>query len=94
MDYRRIIEEEAGKDGIRAYHQDRWAQYCRTHIGRKIVFIHRPLRVPSFFTGLEIIAEKVREVFEHGIKKNDRMVVKVAEEAELWRVQRVLWVVG
>src|SRR5436309_6318370 len=55
MDYRAIIEEEAKKAGIRVYYHDRGAQWGRSDLGRKRIFIPTPKRFPSFFTGLHEI---------------------------------------
>jgi len=42
MEYRAIIEEEAKKAGIRVYYHDRGAQWVRSDLGRKRVFIPTP----------------------------------------------------
>ena len=55
MDYRAIIEEEAKKAGIRVYYHDHGAQWGRSDLGRKRIFIPTPKRFPSFFTGLHEI---------------------------------------
>src|SRR5205823_12012817 len=55
MDYRDIIEEEAKKAGIRVYYHDLGAQWGRSDLGRKRIFIPTPKRFPSFFTCLHEI---------------------------------------
>src|SRR5438034_8343039 len=55
MDYRAIIEEEAKKARIRVYYRDRGAQWGRSDLGGKRIFIPTPKRFPSFFTGLHEI---------------------------------------
>ncbi len=131
MNYRGIIEEEARKNGIRVYYHDRGAQWGRSDLGGKRIFIPTPHRFPSFFTGLHeighimsrhhswdgkpeylweyeafnwalnfcrenrievpqrtvnyersIVAEKIREATEHGLKKIERTVVKFVKETE------------
>ena len=52
MDYRGIIEEEARKNGIQVHYHSRGAQWGRSDLGGKRVFIPTPHRFPSFFTGL------------------------------------------
>ncbi len=52
MDYRAIIEEESKKARIRVYYHDRGAQWGRSDLGGKRIFIPTPKRFPSFFTGL------------------------------------------
>ncbi len=55
MDYRPIIEGEARKARIRVYYHDRGAQWGRSDLGGKRIFIPAPKRFPSFFTGLHEI---------------------------------------
>jgi len=50
MDYRAIIEEEAKKARIRVYYHDRGAQWGRSDLGGKRIFIPTPKRFPSLFT--------------------------------------------
>ncbi len=55
MDYRGIIDREARKNGIRVYYHDRGAQWGRSDLDGKRIFIPTPHRFPSFFTGLHEI---------------------------------------
>ncbi len=55
MDYRGIIFREARKNGIRVYYHGRGAQWGRSDLGGKRIFIPTPHRFPSFFTGLHEI---------------------------------------
>ncbi len=52
MNYRRTLEEEASKNGVRVYYHKRGAQWGRAGLRTKRIFVPTPHRFPSFFTGL------------------------------------------
>lgn len=55
MDYRAIIEEEARRNGIQVSFHNRGAQWGRSDLGGKRIFIPSPLSFTSFYTGLHEI---------------------------------------
>ena len=55
MSYRKILEEEASKRGIKVSYHDKGAQWGRAALGNKRIFIPTPHRFASFFTGLHEI---------------------------------------
>ncbi len=52
MNYRKILEEEAAKNGVRVFYHNKGAQWGRAALGSKRIFVPKPARFPSFFTGL------------------------------------------
>ncbi len=52
MNYRKILEEEAARNGVRVFYHSKGAQWGRAALGSKRIFVPKPARFPSFFTGL------------------------------------------
>ncbi len=52
LNYRKVLEEEASKNGIEVFYHNRSAQWGRAALGSKKVFVPNPVRFPSFFTAL------------------------------------------
>jgi len=50
--YRGMLEAEASKHGVRVLYHSRGAQWGRAALGSKRIFVPRPARFTSFFTGL------------------------------------------
>lgn len=55
MDFERIIEDVALRNGIRVHYVDRGEEWGRAALGTKQVFIPRPTGFVPFFTGLHEI---------------------------------------
>ena len=56
MNYRKILEEEAARNGVRVFYHNKGAQWGRAALGSKRIFVPKPARFPSFFTGLHELA--------------------------------------
>jgi hypothetical protein len=52
VNYRKILEEEAARNGVRVFYHNKGAQWGRAALGSKRIFVPKPARFPSFFTGL------------------------------------------
>jgi hypothetical protein len=50
--YRGILEEEASRHGVRVFYHTMGAQWGRAALGSRRIFVPRPARFTSFFTGL------------------------------------------
>ena len=61
MDYRAIMEEEARRNGIRVTHHNRVAQWGRSDLEGKRIFIPSPLSFTSFYTGLHEIGHIISD---------------------------------